>query len=40
VEDINRMLKQFDQMQILAKQMTGGKMPKGKKGKGIFGMFG
>ncbi|MCL2547244.1 MAG: signal recognition particle protein [Oscillospiraceae bacterium] len=32
VEDINRLLKQFEQMQMMAKQMTGGKMKKGKRG--------
>jgi signal recognition particle subunit SRP54 len=29
VEDINRMLKQYDMMKVLAKQMASGKMPKG-----------
>ncbi|MCL2628703.1 MAG: signal recognition particle protein [Oscillospiraceae bacterium] len=40
VVDINRLLKQFEAMQIMTKQMTKGKLPamfKGK-GKGLFGM--
>ena len=32
VEDINRLLKQFDMMKTMMKQMAGGKMPKGMKG--------
>ncbi|MCL2083179.1 MAG: signal recognition particle protein [Oscillospiraceae bacterium] len=32
VEDINRLLKQFDMMKQMVKQITGGKRPKGKKG--------
>jgi tryptophanyl-tRNA synthetase len=32
VEDINRLLKQFDAMQLMARQMAGGKLPKGFKG--------
>ncbi|MDR0326290.1 MAG: signal recognition particle protein [Oscillospiraceae bacterium] len=32
VEDINRLLKQFDMMKVLAKQMAGGKIPKNLKG--------
>lgn len=32
VEDINRLLKQFDMMKVLAKQMAGGKMPKNLRG--------
>jgi len=35
VEDINRLIKQFDMMKALAKQMAGGKVPKGM--KGLFG---
>ena len=40
VVDINRLLKQFEAMQTMAKQMTKGKMPAmfGGKGKGMFGM--
>lgn len=33
VEEINRLLKQFDAMQLMAKQFAGGKMPKGMKGR-------
>ena len=42
VVDINRLLKQFDMLQAMTKQFTGGKMPKnlrkmmGKKGRGGF----
>jgi signal recognition particle subunit SRP54 len=35
VEEINRLLKQFDMMKVLAKQMAGGKIPKGM--RGLFG---
>jgi signal recognition particle subunit SRP54 len=35
VEEINRLLKQFNMMKMFAKQMTGGKMPKSM--KGLFG---
>jgi signal recognition particle subunit SRP54 len=35
VEEINRLIKQFDMMKMMAKQMTGGKVPKGM--KGLFG---
>jgi signal recognition particle subunit SRP54 len=35
VEDINRLLKQFDMMKTMMKQMAGGKMPKNL--KGLFG---
>ena len=44
VADVNRLLKQFDMMQALAKQFTGGKMPRnmrkmmGKKGRGMPGL--
>ena len=46
VVDINRLLKQFDMLQAMTKQFTGGKMPKnlrkmmGKKGRGMPGMGG
>lgn len=33
VEDINKLLKQFDMMRQLVKQMSSGRMPKGMKGK-------
>ena len=33
VVDINRLLKQFDMMQALTKQFSGGKMPRGLRGK-------
>ncbi len=33
VEEINRLLKQFEAMQLMAKQFAGGKMPKGMKGR-------
>lgn len=36
VEDINKLLKQFDLMRQMVKQMAGGKMPKGMKGKFPF----
>ena len=42
VVDVNRLLKQFDMLQTMTKQFTGGKMPKnlrrmmGKKGRGGF----
>ena len=42
VVDINRLLKQFDMLQTMTKQFTGGKIPKnmrrmmGKKGRGPF----
>jgi signal recognition particle subunit SRP54 len=35
VEDINRLVKQFDMMKMMAKQMAGGKVPKGM--RGMFG---
>jgi len=35
VEDINRMLKQYEMMKQLAKQMASGRMPKGLKGLGF-----
>jgi len=40
VVDINRMLKQFEAMQLMTKQLTKGKMPAifGGKGKGMFNM--
>jgi len=43
VVDINRMLKQFEAMQMMTKQFSKGKIPamfggKGKKGMGMFGM--
>ncbi|MCL2678458.1 MAG: signal recognition particle protein Srp54 [Clostridiales bacterium] len=38
VQDVNRLLKQFDQMQKMVKQMSGGK-GMFKKGKGLFNMF-
>jgi len=43
VVDINRLLKQFEAMQVMTKQMSKGRMPaifggKGKKGMGMFGM--
>lgn len=44
VVDVNRLLKQFDMLQAMTKQFSGGKMPKnlrkmmGKKGRGIPGM--
>jgi len=40
VVDINRLLKQFEAMQIMTKQMTKGKMPAMFGGKGKKGMFG
>ena len=46
VVDVNRLLKQFDMLQAMTKQFTGGKMPKslrkmmGKKGRGMPGMGG
>ena len=46
VVDINRLLKQFDLLQAMSKQFSGGKMPKnlrkmmGKKGRGMPGMGG
>lgn len=46
VVDVNRLLKQFEMMQSLTKQFSGGKMPKGmrkmmgKKGGGMGGMMG
>jgi len=38
IEDINRLLKQFDAMQQMMKQLSTGKMPKGMKGRGMFGI--
>ncbi|MCL2819936.1 MAG: signal recognition particle protein [Oscillospiraceae bacterium] len=43
VVDINRLLKQFEAMQMMTKQISKGKLPamfggKGKKGAGMFGM--
>ncbi len=44
VVDVNRLLKQFDMLQAMTKQFSGGKLPKnlrkmmGKKGRGIPGM--
>jgi len=44
VVDVNRLLKQFDMLQAMTKQFSGGKMPKnlrrmmGKKGRGMPGM--
>ncbi|MDR1735281.1 MAG: signal recognition particle protein [Oscillospiraceae bacterium] len=35
VEDLNRMLKQYDMMKQLAKQMASGRMPKGFRGMGL-----
>jgi signal recognition particle subunit SRP54 len=35
VEDINKLLKQFEMMKVMARQMAGGKVPKGM--KGLFG---
>ena len=46
VVDINRLLKQFDMLQTMTKQFSGGKLPKnlrrmmGKKGRGMPGMGG
>ena len=46
VVDINRLLKQFDMLQAMTKQFSGGKLPKnlrrmmGKKGRGMPGMGG
>ena len=40
VVDINRLLKQFEAMQMMTKQMTKGKMPAMFGGKGMKGMFG
>ncbi|MCI8687016.1 MAG: signal recognition particle protein [Lawsonibacter sp.] len=46
VVDVNRLLKQFDMLQAMTKQFTGGKLPKnlrkmmGKKGRGMPGMGG
>ena len=43
VVDVNRLLKQFEMLQAMTKQFTGGKMPKnlrkmmGKKGRGMRG---
>ncbi|MCL2817848.1 MAG: signal recognition particle protein Srp54, partial [Clostridiales bacterium] len=39
VQDVNRLLKQFDQMQKMVKQMSGNK-GMFKKGKGLFNLFG
>ncbi|MCL2603895.1 MAG: signal recognition particle protein [Defluviitaleaceae bacterium] len=39
IQEVNRLLKQFDQMKTMMKQMTGG-MFGGKKGKGLKGMMG
>ena len=43
VVDVNRLLKQYEQMQVLAKQMGGKNMKKlmrkGGKGKGLFGLI-
>jgi len=39
VEDVNKLLKQFDMMQKMAKQFSGGKLPKGMRG-GFGGMGG
>ena len=44
VVDINRLLKQFDMLQAMTRQFSGGKLPKnlrrmmGKKGRGMPGM--
>ncbi len=44
VVDINRLLKQFDMLQVMTRQFSGGKLPKnlrrmmGKKGRGMPGM--
>ena len=46
VVDVNRLLKQFEMMQAMTKQFTGGKMSKtmrrmmGKGGKGVPGLGG
>ncbi len=40
IVDINRLLKQFDAMQVMTKQMKRGKMPGMFGGKGNKGMFG
>jgi signal recognition particle subunit SRP54 len=40
VEDVNKLLKQFDMMQKLAKQFSGAKLHTGEKGHGRFGGMG
>lgn len=40
VVDINRLLKQFDMTRTMAKQMSGGKLMRGMKGRGLKGLFG
>ena len=40
VVDINRLLKQFEMTRTMAKQMSGGKLTRGLKGRGLKGLFG